>query len=60
MPYIVTVCRACDCLTNSPEHGAEDEYCESPEGFERIELYTTRELDERVAKAVAEATGATS
>jgi hypothetical protein len=44
MPYVVTICKTCDCLTDSIEHGAEDEYCEAPDGFERVELFTEREV----------------
>ena len=47
MPYIVTVCKTCDCLTDAPGHGPEDEYCEAPDGFERIELFTEREIATR-------------
>jgi hypothetical protein len=53
MPYVTTVCRTCDALTREHEHGAEDEYCEAPDGLERIELYVEREVDERVARAIA-------
>jgi hypothetical protein len=51
MPYIVTVCKSCDMLTDAPEHGLEDEYCEAPDGFERIELFTEREVARRLRDA---------
>lgn len=52
MPYLVTACKTCDALTHDLEHGAEDEYCEAPDGLERIELFTEREVDKRVSWVV--------
>jgi hypothetical protein len=52
MPYSVTACKTCDRLTDSTEHGPEDEYCEAPEGLERIDLYTDVELAEAVAMSL--------
>lgn len=52
MPYSVIVCKDCDMLTSDAPHGPEDEHCEAPSGFERVELYTEREVRERVDEAV--------
>ena len=49
MPYRMTACRSCDAITTDPEHGPEDEVCYAPAGFEWIDVFTQREVDERLA-----------